>query len=387
MRSRIARAAAVAALSASSVALVLAAFEIGLRLTGHAAIYEMYSKPSLFWRYDELLGWSHEPGARGVFVGPRPWPVEFRGNVAINSLGLRGPEIPARAPGERRVLFLGDSVVVGFEVDYEQTFVARLEGLLHERLGAPVRTIDAGVRGYGTDQSYLYFRERGWHLEPDLVVFHHAANDPVDNTTLHEMRRPFGKAAFSLTPDGRLQLVGAPVEHYPSCTEVVLTHDFQARRVSTPFSSALCAVQMALFDHSALFTYLTLALREDSALLSRLYQFGNPHVEQLDHGAKVEHGGNFEGRLTTALVLALAEEVKRHGARFLVIGLPGQLAQLDLGALAKAGVPVLDFAPIEPDFRALTWHHDSHFNPEGHRRVAELLAPELEALLRAGPPI
>ena len=37
-----------------SVALVAACFEVGLRLTGHVAIYEMYSKPSLFWRYDEV---------------------------------------------------------------------------------------------------------------------------------------------------------------------------------------------------------------------------------------------------------------------------------------------------------------------------------------------
>src|SRR6185503_13206306 len=90
------RAAATAALFAASVAIVLAVFEVGLRLTGHVAIYEMYSKPSLFWRYDQLLGWSHEPGASGEFVGPRPWPVEFRGKVEINSLGLRGPEIPVR---------------------------------------------------------------------------------------------------------------------------------------------------------------------------------------------------------------------------------------------------------------------------------------------------
>src|SRR5688572_19122022 len=102
---KVARAALTLFLPVISIAVVAAIFEIGLRLTGHVAIYEMYSKPSMFWRYDELLGWSHEPGARGEFVGPRPWPIEFRGKVAINSLGLRGPEIPVREPAERRILF------------------------------------------------------------------------------------------------------------------------------------------------------------------------------------------------------------------------------------------------------------------------------------------
>jgi hypothetical protein len=68
---------------------------------------------------------------------------------------------------------------------------------------------------------------------------------------------------------------------------------------------------MALFDHSALFTYLTLALREDSALLSRLYQFGNPHVEQLDRRGQGRARRELRRAAHHALVLALAEEVKR----------------------------------------------------------------------------
>jgi hypothetical protein len=144
-----------------SVAGTLGVFEVGLHLLGYQAIYETYSKPSLFWVRDPLLGWSHEPGAEGIFVGPRPWPIEYEAPVRINSLGLRGPEVEEREPGELRILFLGDSVVAGFEVPYEQTLTAVLEERLGRRLERPVRVINAAVRGYGTDQSYLYFRERG----------------------------------------------------------------------------------------------------------------------------------------------------------------------------------------------------------------------------------
>ena len=57
----------------------------------------------------------------------------------------------------------------------------------------------------------------------DIVVFFHSGNDPVDNTTLHEMRRPFGKPAFSIAEDGSLELVGTPVPTYPMCSEYQLS--------------------------------------------------------------------------------------------------------------------------------------------------------------------
>ena len=380
----IARAALTLLLSLASFGFVLALFELGLRLTGHAAIYEIYSKPSLFWSHDELLGWSHEPGARGDFVGPRPWPIEFRGRVEINSLGLRGPEIPPPDPSETRVLFVGDSMIASLEVDYDQTFVARLAGVLSERLGRPVRTINAGVRGYGTDQEYLYFRERGWRLEPELVVFWHSSNDAADNTTLHEMRRPFGKPAFSLAPDGGLELVGSPVPRYPMCSEVLLVSGAGAQRVDTAMGRTLCNLQMMLFDHSALFSYLTLALPWDYGFLKRLYYVGNPHAEHLTHSGQADLAADFQDRLTNALVLALADEVRRRGARFLLVGYP-TLLPLDEGELARAQIPIVDLSGLG-DGLDVRWRHDGHFNPEGHRRVAELLAPQIEAQLREPAP-
>jgi lysophospholipase L1-like esterase len=362
-----------------SVAVVAVIFEVGLRLTGHAAIYEMYSKPSQFWRYDELLGWSHEPGASGEFVGPRPWPIEFRARVSFNSLGLRGPEIPPRQPSELRVLFSGDSIVAALEVDYEQTFVALLATMLRERLGVPVRTINAGVRGYGTDQDYLYFRDRGWRLEPDLVVFFHSSNDQSDNTTLHEMRRPFGKPAFSLSTDSALELVGAPVPHYPSCSEVSLSYAYEARRVDGPAGRMLCGAQMVLFDHSALFSYLTLSVPWDYRFLKHLYNLGNPHEEHLT--SRLPSDIDFSGRLTTAIIVAFADDVRRRGMDFLLAA-PTGIGGLDRDALDRAQIPIADLTDFA-DRLDLRWHHDGHFNPEGHQQAANSLAPVIESRLRA----
>jgi hypothetical protein len=218
-------------------------------------------------------------------------------------------------------------------------------------------------------------------------MFFHSGNDASDNTTLHETRRPFGKPAFALQPDGRLALVGSPVPHYPSCSEVTLSSGLEPQRIDTPMGRSLCNVQMVLFDHSALFTYLTLAIRNlDGALLGRLYTVGNAHAPRLDRVVHATDGDNPEGRLTTAILLEYARDVRARGSDFAMMSYPGQLAQLDVAALERARIPVLDLDPIEQRGADLTWRHDSHFNHQGHREMADLLAPWIAAHLRARAP-
>ena len=371
-----------------SIGVVALLFEGVLRLMGHQAIYDIYSKPSMFWEHDDDLGWRHQPRAEGRYVGPRPWPIEFESEVSINDAGLRGPEIPEPRTGEPRVVFLGDSMVAGFEVAYDETFVARLGALLSERLGAPVRSINAGMRGYGTDQAYLLFRAMEDVLRPDLVVFFHSGNDPVDNLTAHEMRRPFGKPALRPGADGGLDVIGAPVPRYPMCSEFQLRESYEIERVDTRVSRASCRVQMMLFDHSALFSYLTLAVPWDLELLRTLYYLGNPHAEHLDRAGEKSGGQSFASRHTMKILRALAREVEAAGSEFLVIGFPSHLEQLDVDGLAAAGIDIAPLAAVvERPRDEVRWKRDSHFNPLGHEIVAgELLDPIAAKLSHAIAP-
>jgi hypothetical protein len=375
-RAWFARLATVLLLPAVSIALVLALFEVALRIAGHRALHEIYSKPTIFWQHDDLLGWRHQPNASGKYVGPRPWPIEFESRVSINSLGLRGPEVPAPMLGEARVLLLGDSMVAAFEVDHEQTFAAVLEQELRDRVGGPVRVINGGVRGYGSDQSYLFFRERTRSLDPDVVVLFHSGNDPADNTTLHEMRRPLGKPAFALTSGGGLELRGSPVPTYPMCSDVRLSARFEVSKVDTLPGRVMCHVQMALLDHSALFSLITISIPWDGSLLGSLYRLG---------GASSTAGAqrDYASQLTMVILLALADEVTRRGAELIVTGFPSHLVQLDLDRLAERGVEIISLDALESaPAREVRWHHDSHFNPEGHRRLAAVLLPSVEARIR-----
>jgi hypothetical protein len=95
----------------------------------------------------------------------------------INSDGLRGPEIETPKPlGRRRVLLLGDSVVMGAGVRVEQTFAAGLRSRLHER-GFDADVVAAGVSSWNTRTEREWLRARGWALAPDVVVLVPVPND------------------------------------------------------------------------------------------------------------------------------------------------------------------------------------------------------------------
>lgn len=381
----------------ASLLVTFGLFEAGLHLAGYEAIYQVYSKPSIFWIHDDLLGWRHEPGATGTYTGPRPWPVEYRTPIRINSLGLRGPELPEiPAPG-RRILVLGDSLVAGFEVAWEETFPVRIERALPDYLDFPVQVINAGVRAYGTDQAHLYYTARGRELRPDLVVMVHSGNDPDDNTTLHRMRRPFGKPAFVPRDDGSLELVGQPVPRYPLCSAWALDVSFEPARFDGLGQHAWCRIQTGLADHSALLTFISLSLQRAPRLLRWIYGLGSPREvvsrdvrsagalgsgvtprpEQLSREQRYAH--------TWALYRELAHAVRQDGASFLAVIGSNELQRFDREALAASGIAIHPLR-IESRFYRLDdlrFVNDGHFNAQGHRLLAEHLTPVFAAAVSA----
>ena len=389
-----------------SLFVTLAALEAGLRLAGYQAIFEVYSKPSIFWQHDDLLGWSHEPGAQGTYVGPRPWPIEFRTPISINSLGLRGPEPDPFPDGGYRILVLGDSLVAAFEVKYQDTFVARLQKKLDARFEFPVQTVNAGVRGYGTDQSYLWYRERGRSLAPDMVLFLHSFNDPENNITLHRLRRPFGKGALAPGPDGALELRGYPIPRYPLCSAWSLDAEFEPLQTDSATVRGFCWLQTRLSDHSALFTWVTLRIRRDPELLRRLYGvgstsasraarsssrlagFGSGALGLIPAAAPAPHRLTDRWILTRQILLALHRQVIHDGAEFVIV-LPREhwkkMGPEKLGATGIKANFVEMRGPLGGALadRYIRFHNDDHLNETGHEILADLLEDIIEPIVAA----
>lgn len=94
--------------------------------------------------------------------------------VAINSLGLRGPETTrAKPPGRRRLALLGDSVGFGLRLGADQTVGAQLQA----RLGDGVEVLNYSVTGYDNLQQLAQLREQVLPMEPDAVLLLYCLND------------------------------------------------------------------------------------------------------------------------------------------------------------------------------------------------------------------
>lgn len=124
---------------------------------------------TMVFQPDRDLGWRHRPGATGNWFGA----------VTINKQGLRGPAVPyEKAPGEFRVLFLGDSITFCQGVPYDEGFVMRLQKKLQDDMpDRKVTTVNAGVSGYSPWQELRWLQREGYKYKPDLIIQGFCLND------------------------------------------------------------------------------------------------------------------------------------------------------------------------------------------------------------------
>jgi hypothetical protein len=146
------------------VAAQFVVFEAALRVWGSSEAAPAFQ--GLFIN-DPVLGYRLKPGARTQFTT-----VEFDTQIAINAAGLRdNEEIGEKTPNERRILILGDSLVLSVQVPFEQTFGELLERRLNSRDSRiRYRVINAGIQGYGPVQELLFLRSLLPIVKPDLVI-------------------------------------------------------------------------------------------------------------------------------------------------------------------------------------------------------------------------
>lgn len=112
---------------------------------------------------------------------------EFSYTIRTNSAGYRMEEFSAQKPkDEYRILMLGDSMTFGFGVEENQSFVQKVKEKLniylkaHKITNKKVQLINAGfMDGKSPDSYYLYLKEEGLKLKPDLIIVNYFINNDV----------------------------------------------------------------------------------------------------------------------------------------------------------------------------------------------------------------
>ena len=171
--------------------LTLLLFVIGICFTiGEAVIRILYKdKIVLFPRYhtDTVYG---EYQIRRLRPKSVFWHTSMDGSwkFTTNAQGFRDYRNfkYEKSPNTLRILSLGDSHTLGFEVKQENTFSAVIERYLnnyikHNGIKAETEVINAGVSGFSTAEELVFLENEGIKYKPDFVILAYFVNDLEDN--------------------------------------------------------------------------------------------------------------------------------------------------------------------------------------------------------------
>jgi hypothetical protein len=271
---------------------------------------------NLGYRYDRELGWFPVANQRQSFKASRTI------TAAHNSDGFRGPELARN--NNPRLVFLGDSLVWGYDAEASERFTEKLQARHPEWA-----VYNLGVAGYGTDQEYLLLQKYFDKYSPQAVFLVICGdNDNDDNAS--NFRYGYYKPFFTFE-GGTLKLHGVPVP--------------RSDRVFFSEHRLLCRPYLVRMLVAAYFRWAS-----------------PPRTKNPDPP-------------TGVLLLELRKYVVSKGAWF-GVGLQHSHAQLEK-FLADFKIPYVDLETTNPAHRYEAF--GSHWTPQGHEFVAERIDEFLKA--------
>ncbi len=348
--------------------------EVALRLFFPHEIYlgEQYydeqGKPTTFTQYDELLGWSLIPGASGRSIS-----AEYDVSVSINSKGFRDYERTfAKAEGIERMAVLGDSFVLGEQVEQSQRFTDLLEEQMQES-----EVLNFGVAGYGTDQQLLLYESKVQLYEPDLIiVVLYIGNDLEDIVEYQKFTGNY-KPRFVIEEDS-LVLTNVPVPPKQVQDGGGLKNFFAQNSYAYNFISERLRRIEPLQNF-----LVSIGLRKpspDIPFFKSLFDEEEGEVEREAWG------------LERAILNRFKQEVEGNGQELLVVMMPsaaqvyGGLGVSDVSIpnermgeiLDELGIDYVDLLQpmqqrAQESGERLYYARDMHLTPAGHEAVAEIL--------------
>lgn len=177
---------------------VLAGMLFGL-VIGEVGLRELHFSEPIWYQPDAQLGWSLRPGAQGWFT------KEGRAYVRVNAAGFRDRIHDVAKPrGVYRVAVLGDSYPEAMQVDFKSTFWWQLQQNLEKcavPAGKQVEVMNFGVSGYGTAQEYLVLKSTAARYQPDLVLLAFTNGNDLRNNSA-ELESEDGRPFYRLAGDG-----------------------------------------------------------------------------------------------------------------------------------------------------------------------------------------
>ena len=314
----------------------------------------------------------NEPGARY-----RHRSADVDVGFSINSRGLRDTREfdYEKPPGRSRIVSLGDSFTVGYEVEAEETFSQVLEARLRAA-GHDVEVLNAGVSGYSNAEALLYLERELLRYEPDVVVLSFFGNDLVDNRRTGLFRLEDG----ALVPVAEGYVPAGGLGNFLNTNPVFNWFSEHSNAFVLVKEKATHLVKRRMVARNV--ANLEAASAEPSDAEPAASEGGG------------ETGEDADARLAAALIERMYEVARGAGAAFLVHSIPSpvpgieperllELFPVDLVDFTREGIAFVPSQPLlEPlRERELLYYARSHghWTPLAHRVAGEALAEAITA--------
>jgi len=281
-------------------------------------------------------------------------------NIRTNSKGIRADkEIPyQKAAGLKRIVILGDSYGMGYEVDLKDMFTTQMENELI-KAGINCEVVNLSVSGHGNAEQLIYLQKEGLKYHPDLVLLAWHGSDLGDNVRSN---------LFKLENDN---LIRANPTYLPGV---------HIREVLDRY-----AIYRWAAAHSHLYSF----IREWSAgqIKSILFSIQSKAPQEKPSSSEekeIPSKDNYPQKLCLALLQEINKECASAGAKFLVLDIPSWRSRTKFVSRfpsyeSNTVQQFLVFSPIETfkehSGELIYWEHSHfHFTPLGCRLVGEGLA-------------
>jgi len=349
---------------------------------------------------DRQLGWVLRPGASGLVS------TETTQRVRINSQGYRDAEHSYEKPANTyRIAVLGNSWTEALQVPVDKTYTSVLQQTLNQEnctAGKRVEVLNFGVAGYSTAQELLLLQQTVWNYHPDLVLLAlYPARDIANNVReLNNAVTPERSPYFVFSGD-RLVLDDS-FRSLPA----LQSRQIWLQTLGFWFGDHFKTLQA--IDTLQRFGKMRVAL---AAAKERAEQSGMDTLEYAIYAPPSSPTMKTAWDVTEALLLAMRNEVRAHGAEFRIVTLATRpqvipdpaksdelLQKLNVrdfsyadrrieGFAEQNAIPVANLAP------ALSFYAEAHrvylngfnaanlgaghWNETGHRLAAETIAADL----------
>lgn len=332
-------------------------------------IQKLLNHTEQYITHHPVLGWTIKPD------GADPY-------HRSNSQGFRSDQNAAPYPsaGKIRISAYGDSYIHSDDVQNNETWLKFLSDLEPK-----LETLNFGVPGYGTDQTFLRYRENGLDFHPDIVLIGFMSENPHRNVNTfrpfynRKTQIPLSKPRFVL--DGKdLVLIKNPLPALNDYQELLDRPNEVLLRLSSNDYYYRSNYKKSPFD-----------------LFQTVRLFKVLKILYIDHSDKIMRSGIYNinsnaFRVTSSILEKFYKTVENDGARPLIVVIPNRYDLINLighptrrkiyepylEVFNKNGWLYVDLTdcflndPRNIDVDQL-FGSGEHFSAEGNRRMAEYI--------------